>query len=192
MKKNKTPKLKPKVYELTISLAETTPQVWRKVLVHNIIELYELHMLIQMTMGWENRHLFSFEINGKTYSDAETALEMDDLDAEGVILCDVIGTSKKFSYTYDFGDDWLHEIEITNTLEHDPCLNYPVCIDGENACPPEDCGGPHAFEELKKTLSGKESQKKNELLTWLGGFYNPKTFDPNFINKHFLWANFDD
>lgn len=67
-------------------------------------------------------------------------------------------------------------------------LNYPICVGGENACPPEDCGGIHGFEELKKTLTGKDSEEKDEMLAWMGGFYNPKTFDPNFVNKHFLWG----
>ncbi len=70
-------------------------------------------------------------------------------------------------------------------------MNYPACIAGENACPPEDCGGIPGFEDLKSTLAGKESQEKDELLTWLGGFYNPTTFDPNFVNKYLLWTEND-
>lgn len=185
--KRKSLKPKPIVYDITITLAETSPKVWRKVLVHDFIELNELHILIQMAMGWKNYHLFSFEINGRTYSDAETALEMSYLDASEALLCDVIGTAKKFSYTYDFGDNWHHEIEVTNKLKHDPRFKYPACIGGENACPPEGCGGPHGFDKLKQTLLDKESEERDELLTWLGGFYDPRTFDPNFVNNHFFW-----
>jgi hypothetical protein len=180
---------KPKVYEFTISLANTTPLVWRKVLAHEFIELPELHMLIQMSMGWEARHLYSFEINKKTYSDGESATEMNNLDDEGVLLSDALGNTKKFIYTYDFGDHWVHQVEINQELDHDPRMNYPICIGGENACPPEDCGGIGGFEQLKVTLAGKDSKEKNEMLTWLGGFYSPTTFDPNFVNKHFFWAD---
>jgi hypothetical protein len=186
-KKKVVTRYKPKVYEFTISLAETKPVVWRKVLAHDFIHLNELHLLIQMAMGWNNVHLYTFEINGKTYSDEESATEMDYLLADGTELRHVLGTTKKFIYHYDFGDDWIHEIEITEVLEDDPKMNYPVCIAGENACPPEDCGGPHSFENLKKVIAGKNSQEKDELLSWLGGFYNPKTFDPNFVNKFLFW-----
>lgn len=117
---------------------------------------------------------------------------MNFIDAESTLLCDVIAKSKKFLYTYDFGDNWLHEVEITKTLDHDPRMKYPVCTAGENACPPEDCGGVSGFEDLKSTLAGLDSEEKNEILSWLGGFYNPHTFDPNFINKHFLWADAED
>ena len=179
----------PKVYEFKISLQSTVPVVWRKVLAHEFIKLSELHMLIQMAMGWSASHLFSFEINDKSYTDSESADEMNMTDAEGVNLSDVLGTEKKFSYTYDFGDNWVHEIEITNILKHDPRMNYPVCVGGENACPPEDCGGIPGFDQLKKTLAGTDSEEKDEMLTWVGGYYNPKSFDPNFINKHLLWAD---
>ncbi len=185
VKKSKSPK----VYEFTVSLEGITPVVWRKFLIHEFIELSELHMLIQMTMGWEAKHLYMFEINGLSYSDLETAEEQDVNDAEGTLLCDVIGSSKEFSYTYDFGDDWRHKVEVTAELEHDPRINYPICIGGENACPPEDCGGIHGFHKLKKVLRGKDSEEKDNIIEWLGGFYDPTSFDPNFVNKHMLWGD---
>lgn len=188
-KKKSAKHIAPKVFEITVSLMNTKPLVWRKVLAHEFIELPDLHMLIQMAMGWEARHLYSFEINKKLYSDSENASEINHLDDEGVSLTEALGGSKKFTYTYDFGDHWVHEIEITQVLNHDPRMNYPVCIAGENACPPEDCGGIGGFEQLKATLAGKDSAEKNEMLIWLGGFYDPRTFDPNFVNKHFLWAD---
>lgn len=192
MAKKKKSSKNPKVYEFTVTLKDTSPAVWRKFLAHEFIELGELHMLIQMSMDWDAKHLYSFEINGKTYSDTESAIEMNCIDAEATLLCDVINKSKKFHYTYDFGDNWLHEVEITKILDHDPRMKYPVCTGGENACPPEDCGGVGGFEDLKSTLAGPDSEEKNEILSWLGGFYNPHTFDANFINKHFLWIDAED
>lgn len=177
-----------RVLELKITLQDTSPAVWRKVLVHDLIELDDLHMLIQIAMGWENSHLYDFKINKKTYTDRESATEINALVADGLQLCDVLGETKKFSYTYDFGDGWHHEVTVSKVLEHDPRMKYPVCIAGEYACPPEDCGGAPGFEELKETLAEEDSDGKDELLTWLGGFYNPNTFDPNFVNKHFLWS----
>lgn len=176
----------PKVYEFKVSLKETSPLVWRTFLAHEFIELSELHMLIQMSMGWQASHLYGFKINNKSYGDADHMHS-----ADGVLLSDVLGLSKKFSYTYDFGDNWVHEIEITKTLETDPRMTYPVCVGGENACPPEDCGGVDGFSDLKKLLSGKACEEKDEMLSFLGGFYNPNTFDPNFVNRFFLWADFE-
>lgn len=192
MAKKKTISRKnPRVFEIIISLQETSPLVWRKILTHEFIELDELHMLIQITMGWENRHLYDFNINNKIYTDSESAFEMNAMAADGLQLCDVLEDAKKFIYTYDFGDNWVHEIKISKIIDHDPRMNYPACTAGENACPPEDCGGIPGFGNLKSILAGKESEEKNELLTWLGGFYNPTTFDPNFVNRYLLWTEND-
>lgn len=191
MAKKKTRKI-PKVYELTITLQHVTPAVWRKVLVHEFVELTELHNLIQMAMGWEARHLFSFSIDGQGYTDSEMAREMNMLGADGVLLSDAIGESKNLSYTYDFGDGWKHAIEITDTLEHEPHRHYPACIGGQNACPPEDCGGPPGFQDLKNALAGAismDGRSREKVLEWLGGFYDPTTFDPNFVNRFLLWAD---
>jgi hypothetical protein len=184
-------KVIPKVYEFKVTLQGTEPLVWRKFLAHEFIELSELHMLIQMTMGWEASHLYEFKINDKSYSESDGLDELDMEEAEGVMLCEVLGSVKKFKYIYDFGDNWSHEIEIMRTLETDPRMYYPVCVGGENACPPEDCGGIYGFDQLKKTISGEESREKDELLSWIGGYYNPSTFDPNFVNKHLLWVPAD-
>jgi hypothetical protein len=181
----------PKVYEFKVSLIGTSPIVWRSFLAHEIIDLSELHMLIQMTMGWETRHLYEFKINDQSYGEIDSDFESDMIQAEGVVFGDVIKNSKQFTYTYDFGDGWNHEVEIVKVLEHDPRMNYPVCIAGENACPPEDCGGSAGFAELKEILTGKDSDEKDEMLTWLNGFYNPNTFDPNFINRYLLWSDME-
>lgn len=182
---------KPKVYQFKVSLKGTSPLVWRSFLTHEFIELDELHDLIQITMGWKNSHLYSFEINKKSYSNMDDDMGFGDktLDAEGVLLCDILKDVKSFTYIYDFGDSWIHEVEIIKTLEHNPRMVYPVCIDGDNACPPEDCGGIAGFEDFKKILSGKKCAEQDELLEWVGGFYNPFTFDPNIINQYFLWAD---
>ena len=41
-------------------------------------------------------------------------------------------------YTYDFGDDWEHEIVLEKILNKDPNTSYPVCIKAKNDTPPED------------------------------------------------------
>ena len=82
-------------------------------------------------------------------------------------------------------------MKIINILEIDSRMNYPAFIAGENACPPKNCGGPNSFENLKKIIAGKGSKEKDELLLWLGGFYNPITFDQYFFNRYILWSEED-
>jgi len=185
--KKSTPKAKPKVYEFTVTLLDTKPVVWRKFLAHEFIELTELHLLIQATMGWQNTHHYEFEIGNESYTETHGE-KTEKTDINGIELRDVLGKEKVFQYVYDYGDYWEHEVKITKVLEDDPRMMYPVCIGGENACPPEDCGGTGGFEDLKELLAGPDSEEKDEMLSFVGGFYNPKTFDPNFVNKNFLWG----
>lgn len=44
-------------------------------------------------------------------------------------------------YEYDFGDGWEHEVVLEGILLKEKGQKIPVCIDGAQACPPEDCGG---------------------------------------------------
>lgn len=61
--------------------------------------------------------------------------------------------NERFLYEYNFFDQWEVEIRIEKILAADAGKSYPVCIDGRGAGPPEDCGGPWAFMELKDKYS---------------------------------------
>lgn len=178
---------KPQLLEFKVSLIGTSPLVWRKFEAHDFILLGELHALIQVTMGQETAHLYEFEIDGKQFVPPDPDVGGEDI--ERLELRSILNGKTSFQYIYDFGDGWEHEVEITRVLKDDPRRRYPICTGGENACPPEDCGGIHGFATLKKTLAGPKSKAKDELLTWLGGFYDSKTFDPNMINRLFLWSD---
>lgn len=60
-----------RILQLKISLKGLRPPVWRKVLVENSISFYELHNIIQKVMGWENYHLFEFQIDNTTITPEE-------------------------------------------------------------------------------------------------------------------------
>jgi dihydropteroate synthase len=49
--------------------------------------------------------------------------------------------NRSADYTYDFGDNWEHKIQLEKILPREKNINYPICIKGKRACPPEDCGG---------------------------------------------------
>ena len=56
-------------------------------------------------------------------------------------------------YEYDFIDGWQHDVRLEQMLPLDSRRRYPVCIGGRRAAPPEDCGGPWAFLELRQHYS---------------------------------------
>ena len=99
-------------------------------------------------------------------------------------LSDLINKEKnKFTYEYDFGDGWDHMVKLVAIEEADKNVKYPVCLAGERACPPEDCGGPWSYPELLETLRGPDNQERRELIDWLGDDFDPEFFDLETTNE---------
>jgi hypothetical protein len=88
----------------------------------------------------------------------------------------------KAIYTYDFGDSWEHSLVLEKRLPVDPNTAYPVCTDGQLACPPEDCGGIAGFYDLVEALSDPTHERHEEMLDWLGKF-DPQAFSIESVNR---------
>ncbi|GBE41974.1 plasmid pRiA4b ORF-3-like protein [bacterium BMS3Bbin10] len=82
------------------------------------------------------------------------------------------GPGDAFSYEYDFGDSWIHEIRIEKALPADPAVHYPRCLAGERACPPEDCGGPPGYEDLPAALQDPAHPRHEEICERVGSRYD--------------------
>lgn len=178
-----------KILQLKITLEDIEPKVWRRFSVSDFWNFDKLHRIIQKVMGWENYHLFEFKFgNLRILPPDEGYLEEDELDPKKVKIGEYANEEKqKFKYIYDFGDSWEHEI-VVEKIEEDGIENsdkYPECIEGERACPPEDCGGTGGYERFLEVLrTGKDPLGENvkELKEWLGD-WNPEKFDLEEINK---------
>jgi Plasmid pRiA4b ORF-3-like protein len=83
----------------------------------------------------------------------------------------------RFTYTYDFGDDWEHDIKLEKVLPPDPRAVVPACLAGKGACPPEDCGGASGYADLKEAIIDPARDEHAELLDWLG-IDDPSDFTP--------------
>ena len=47
-------------YMIKVTLEHTSPPVWRRIIIPNQINFYDLHQIIQISFGWENFHLHDF------------------------------------------------------------------------------------------------------------------------------------
>jgi hypothetical protein len=61
-------------------------------------------------------------------------------------------------------------------------VEYPVCLAGKKACPPEDCGGVWGYYELLETIADPKHEDREEMLEWLGGEFDPDAFDLKEVN----------
>lgn len=176
----RTRKPKPSVYQLHITLNEVEAPVWRRVLVPSDLKLDQLHLVLNEAMGWTNSHLHQFVFGKRTFADPDFDEGDDCEDERGVSLDGLVGVGDRFVYEYDFGDDWVHEVKVEKKLPFDERFVYPVVIGGARACPPEDCGGPPGYERLLEALLNDDD---DELVTWVGGFFDPDGFDVNRTNQ---------
>ena len=78
-----------------------------------------------------------------------------------------------FTYTYDFGDNWRHRIEIEEIASAIPGTDYPRFVDGERRAPPEDVGGTPGFEEFLKAMAKPRHPERASMVQWYGGVFDP-------------------
>jgi hypothetical protein len=167
-----------RMYLLKIELLHTEPNIWRRFVVPAEITLDRLHDVIQIVMGWQDMHLYSFTIGTKRYT-VDPRYKDDGLDCQGYRLGNLIKQKgRTFLYEYDFGDDWRHEITLEESRYHsDEILHGITCIDGENACPPEDVGGIPGFERFCRIVADPGHPEREGYLQWYGGVFNRNGFN---------------
>jgi Plasmid pRiA4b ORF-3-like protein len=176
------------ILELHIVLRACEPKVERTLVLRADHTFADLHGCIQIAMGWENAHLHEFRVGDvrvgmdpqdEFFADADVLME------EEVRLFQLLPECKgSFTYWYDFGDDWFHDIKI-NVLPLDKYegLELPSCTAGSGACPPEDCGGVWGYAELLEGLQSGSLQRKKEIHSWLGGPFDPTKFDLKAVDR---------
>jgi hypothetical protein len=180
------------IVQLKVTLLDTDPLVWRRVLVPAAIRLDRLHEVIQATMGWANSHLHMFTHSSGHYGFSEPELMLKD-DGKTTLRELATGEGDMLGYEYDFGDSWEHEIIVEKVLAADPEVRYPICAAGESACPPEDCGGTGAYRDLIETLADPTDPEHESMLVWLGlassSEFEPTRFDIDDANRRLIIAS---
>jgi Plasmid pRiA4b ORF-3-like protein len=131
----------PEILQFKIWLIGISPIIWRRVQVPASVTLRELHGVIQVAMGWEGIHLFQFRLRARRFGSLELAARSPDIPLSELRL----RQGSRFRYEYDLSVPWEHEVRLESRHEADPQRTYPICLDGDGSCPPEDCGGVPGF-----------------------------------------------
>lgn len=179
------------VYQLKITLCDTQPKIWRRILIPTSATFWELHSAIQDVFHWNHSHLHQFLYNDKIFKKSLTfGIPTDEDDMYDMEV--LPGWKHKISkylnleephlkYIYDFGDDWLHLIELENILPAEKGVTYPICIGGKRNSPPDDCGGTHGYAELLEVLLDPTDEEYADTRSWVEsmkeGPFDPEHFD---------------
>jgi len=166
---------------LRIEIIGIEPLIWRNVIVPSDIALDELHSVIQGAMAWQDYHLHEFNIMNQTYGIPESdefGSEEASLDERNVLLKPLVNNGDEFIYIYDFGDNWRHKIVVEN-IQNDKSDPYnpviPLCVGGERATPPEDCGGIYNYPNFVTSLKDRNHPEHKQNMKWSNAF-QPEIF----------------
>jgi hypothetical protein len=172
------------LYQLGVRLNESAPAIWRRFQVKKETTLPRLHQVLQVVMGWDDRHLHEFRIGSLRFGERVPEEDYEVID-ERTIRLSQIATSepRTFAYLYDFGDGWEHEVVIEKGANKEAGVRYPTCIEGARSCPPEDVGAMPGYESFLKAIRNRRDPRHKELLAWVGGRFDPEAFDVEAINR---------
>jgi hypothetical protein len=186
-----------RLYQFKITLLDAQPPIWRRIQLKDGT-LDKLHEHIQTAMGWTNSHLHHFRVGQQLYGDTdlmqENFEEMEYEDSTTTKLSAVLprgGQRFAFEYEYDFGDGWRHEVLFEGCLRAERGKRYPLCVEGERACPPEDVGGVWGYQEFLEAMADPDHEDHDGLLEWAGGSFDPEAFDPVKATKR-MWRGLPD
>jgi len=183
-----------KAFVLKVELICEGLSIWRKLAVPAKCTFEKFHRILQVSFNWQDEHLHQFQViadNGNIVAQSKS-YDGDDFGWETQQFIDCFSEKKRISaylpayrsirYLYDFGDDWLHLIELEETIESfDGKL--PYCLDGEGTAPLEDVGGEYGYLEFLSIVENKANTKeKREMLEWAESL-NWQKYDLQGINN---------
>lgn len=162
-------------------MRDIEPPIWRRIRVPDAFTLHQLHRVLEIVFSRLDYHLYSFELDGREFQAPDPEAEYETEDATTTRLRDLaLRAASQFTYVYDFGDDWRHDVVVERLLpmppEHRPDWS-PRLLAGERAAPPEDVGGAHGYAHMLEAVRDVEHAEHNEYRAWVGEQYDPERFD---------------
>jgi Plasmid pRiA4b ORF-3-like protein len=176
--------------ELDLELVGVRPRIWRRLRVPADTSLRDLHHAIQILLSWEDRHLHVFDVGRHEYGprpEEEWEREQWAGDDEGISVAKALAEARgPIHYWYDFGDDWQVTISPRAAAD-EPGRPTATCLAGERAGPPEDLGGPHAYQRLLDRPADASDRAGDDEAVLPDGF-DPAAFDVVEMNRRLARA----
>lgn len=172
-------------YKVKITIDLEGDEVSRELLVPSHNTLDDLHQIIQKAFGWRNYHLYEFNLNDsmECYGIVEyfNEFEQTHFDSRLLTVKEAFSYSTDITYTYDFGDNWIHEITVLDFVSSNEII-YPKCLSYHNEPIPEDVGGVSGYHSFKDIINHPNNEDYQNAVEWLE-FIQYHKMDLPFLNK---------
>ncbi|WP_297324700.1 plasmid pRiA4b ORF-3 family protein [Nitrosomonas sp.] len=182
------------IYQLKITLRGIRPPIWRRLLVASTVNLEDVHVILQIVMGWTDSHMHEFAKGSDRYGVPDEDFPSDSHDETNYRLDQILKEEKgKLIYTYDFGDSWSHEVVLEKILPFETGTVLPMCLKGSRACPPEDIGGIMGYAMFLDAISDPAHPEHKSMQEWIGedleGNFDSEYFDLVQVNDRLKGMN---
>lgn len=183
---------------LRVSLVGSEPEIWRTLDLDAALSLHDLHAALQVVLGWRESHLHKFtdidpsalrrrrplaEPPGGEWGDEFTSDE-DDIEPEDeTTIGEAFAQGGPLWYEYDFGDGWIHVIELIERERMDAHEPPVTLIRGENRAPYEDSGGIGGYAEKLAIVADPAHPEHRDIAEWVHAIAGPwAPADPTFFD----------
>jgi len=174
-------------YQLKVSIDGIEPPIWRRLKVPSKMTFDDLHNVMQAAFGWLSYHLYGFGGDGFAVHDDRLDDVYDLPGAKPVArytsdtpIDELLAIHDRCIYTYDYGDNWRHEVVVEKRTPPEKRPVAPTCLDGARHRPPEDVGGVGGYQDFLKTIS-KKGPSALEMLAWAEKDTGGRRYDPEYF-----------
>jgi hypothetical protein len=185
--------------EVRVELVYSEPSIWRQLEMRSTMTLKQVHQVLQAAFGWEDMHLHRFTaedpfgslrpVDGEIpealqWLPGQECEEPTDRPEEDCSLDQLLTLSAGGAfYEYDFGDSWLHRLELVSRRPADEGSPPARLVDGARRGPLEDSGGFPGYEELVDALADPSHPDHTEHSAWVAEITGSDApFDPAFMD----------
>lgn len=187
------------VLEVRVELVDSEPGIWRRFELRGSLALSQVHQVLQTAFGWEDAHLHRFvasdpfaplrPVDGEfpevlQWLPGQECEEPGDRPEEDCSLDQLLalGSGEAF-YEYDFGDSWLHRLDLVSRRPADDDSPPARLVDGARRGPLEDSGGFSGYEEIMDALADPSHPDHAEHSAWVADITgSAEQFDPAFLD----------
>jgi len=138
--------------------------------------------ILLIAMGWSNSHLHAFTVDETRYGMHLDDYPEGEIDEKTVTVLQALRNEQPFLFEYDFGDSWEHDVVVEEVLRSSTALKHAVCLDGANACPPDDVGGTWGYGDFLVAIADPTHEEHEAVLEWFGEPFDPTEFNLGEVN----------